>query len=136
MHCGVLCDKDGNVKRTWTMVSDIATVPVEDGDHVIEWEVDHGEELPHTQAKIEKIKEAIKEQERIPALKDKTALDAHLGAQGRVARVQTVRIGASSSDPIYYGHDKGLHHRRINDEGDIVDIPSDSKHRLEQVRTR
>ena len=125
MRCGVLCDKDGKVKRTWALISDTATVPVEDGDHVIEWEVDHGEDLPHSLKKLSKIKAAVREQEIMPAFRTQADLLAHGEKYQHAMTAQQVVIGAPSIEPIYYGAGKGLHHRRVNGDGDVVDVPRD-----------
>lgn len=119
MRCGVLCDKDGLVKRTWALISDTAIVPVEDGDQVMEWDMDHGEELPHTQEKLDKIKAAVKEQDRIVALKTHDDVLAHGEKRGHSMSTQGVAIAAPSSEPIHYSADKGLHHRTVDAEGDV-----------------
>lgn len=126
MRCGVLCDLDGNVKRTWALISDTATVPVEDGDVVTEWEVDHGEELPHSLDKFNKIKEVVKEQERLPTLRVQAEVDAHVSAKGRNANIQKIVIVTPVHEPLYYGGGgKGLHHRIIDAEGETQEKPVD-----------
>lgn len=119
MHCGVLCDKSGKVKRTWAMVNDVAIVPAEDGDHVIEWECDHGETTIDPTEKEACTQAAIKEQARIIALNTHDDVLAHGKQRGHSMTIQKINVATPTSEPIYYGAGKGLHHRTRDTEGDV-----------------
>lgn len=119
MRCGVLCDKDGNVKRTWALISDVAITPVEDGDHVIEWECDHGEHTIDPVVKSTCTQAAIKEQGRIMALKTHDEVRAHGEKRGHDMTTQAVLLATPSTEPVYYGAGKGLLHRTMDAEGDV-----------------
>jgi len=119
MRCGVLCDRDGNVKQTWALVSDTITVPVEDGDHVTEWEVNYSENT----------KAALKEQERLPKLRMQAEVEAHIATKGWEATTQQISIVTPPVEPVYYGYSKGLHHRTVDEDGDVKERPVQSAHR-------
>lgn len=130
MQCGILCNKDGKVKRTWALVSDTAIVPVEHGDQVIEWDVDHGETLPHTQEKLSKIRAAVEEQEHIIKLASWNEAQAHIKTRGHAASERVVVLAAPSNEPVYYGSGKGLHHRTATAGGNIQESATDASNKL------
>ena len=41
MTLGALFGSDGQVKRTWALIGHHVAVPLEDGDHLVEWEMPH-----------------------------------------------------------------------------------------------
>jgi hypothetical protein len=72
MRCGVLCDKDGNIKRRWSLVNDSMQIALEaDGDETIEWIIDHGQPEDTDSVRSEKIAAAVSAQRRISTLQNK-----------------------------------------------------------------
>lgn len=134
MRCGVLCDKNGAVKRTWALISDTAIVSVEDGDEVMEWDVDHGENLPHTEEKLAKTQEAVKEQERVPTLRTRDAVLAHGTKKSRDIVAQRVVLAMPPSEPIYYSAEKKLHHRMVDIDGNVQERIADTSCRLSSMK--
>lgn len=87
MRCGVLCDKDGNIKRRWALVNCEAIIETEAaGDEHLEWNVDHGASEPNPARAAEKIAKATAEQQTIMQM---TALDDALRHNWEQARIVT-----------------------------------------------
>lgn len=126
MRCGLLCDKTGTVKRTWSLVNDQITIPVADGDRVIEWDVEHGETAVNASAALSAIQDANKEQARVVALTSRTrdAALAHCRTHRRTITEHIVHapfIDAAIAGPLCYHPGKGLHYRTIDPDGNLQD---------------
>ena len=134
MHCGTLCDKDGNVKRTWSIVGHTIVVPIENGDYVIEWVVDHGTETVDPVARVAAEKAAIKEQSRMGKFRSKAEVLTHGVDKQRTMDIQEVVLHAPSAKQIHYGRDIGLHHRSKDADDELVETLVDPNHKLKRIR--
>ena len=91
MQYGALCDKDGNIKRTWALVDGHCAVPIEHGDEVIEWEIKHDVKI------------------REKTLQRKAQSADSLAMQENLVEVKTRDEALSLSDP----HVETRQHRRF-----------------------
>lgn len=65
MNVGVLLDAAGKVKRTWAIVSGECAVPLDDGDEVVHFATNHGQDEADPIEQQRLIDQAIKLQEDI-----------------------------------------------------------------------
>ncbi len=94
MICGVLCDKDGHVKRAWALIGGSPGVLVEDGDEVIEWENDHGANEPDEAIRAVKTADALNHQQAIHRLTTKDDALAHTAQCAVEMQQQVIALAA------------------------------------------
>jgi len=111
-------------------------VPVEDGDIIIEWDLDHGEYATDPTEKWVRTKAALDEQQRLPKIRTHAEVLAHTSAKERTATTQQVSIVTPPVEPIYYGAGKGLHHRTVDAEGDVQESAVDAANVLQPVEKK
>lgn len=121
MRYGALCNKDGTVKRTWSLVSGHCAVSIEHGDEVIEWDVAHGDDPAVSgEDRLAQVTAAMAMQETVPALTTREAALAvahpHLAAGRGQRRTFTATIAAGADKEVLYRSD-----------GEIVTRPRGSR---------
>ena len=117
MQYGILCTTVGRVKRTWAIVSGACSVPVEDGDILIEWEVDHDEMTPEPLLREERIARVLKYHGLVHALQTYDQTVAHGQTQQRAMTARTL-IVSMPQGPLLYDSRLGLYTREIDANGD------------------
>lgn len=90
MRCGVLCDSDGKVMRSWMLVSDVAPYePGQAGEEIVEWEADHGG-YEHNEARHKKIIARVEqERQEVGELRTKDEALAHNWKRARLVQIKT-----------------------------------------------
>lgn len=143
MKIGVLLGANGKVKRTWSLICGDCIVPLEDGDEIIEWELDHGDSLPvETEADLAKqigcLTLATKMQETVPTIKGREQAlllsEPHADQRRCHCYIQSPALAEQDVEVMYHSNGQLLH-RPAGSKAQPVNPVDHLRHgRLERIQ--
>lgn len=117
MHIGCVVGSDGRTKRSWAIVSGEWAVPIENGDEVIEWEIDHGQDEEDVVTRLTKLKTALATQDALGGARNRAAVLAlsEPHAQTRQQRMLRGAVALPAGQESLYRSDGKLASRTKGD---------------------